>query len=590
MSRIPEDILDAIRDRVDIVALIGRHVALKKAGRSHKGLCPFHDEKTPSFSVNGESGYYYCFGCGVKGNVFTYLMEHDNLTFPEAAKSLADEAGIELKLETEGPSGVSEAIEQANRVAQDYFTRNLSDVKGDSSRNYLEGRGIDRGGIERFEIGFAPDSWDGLVNNLRKEGIPLEISVRAGLLKERDSGGYYDLLRGRITFPIRDPRGRIVAFGGRAVQPGQEPKYLNSPETPLFRKREAFYGFPDALEPIRNSGRAVIVEGYFDRLALAEAGLREGLATCGTALSEGHAKALRRRTRDVTLLFDGDSAGRKAVFRSLEVLLPAGLRVRAAQLPTGLDPDDYLRAQGQQALRDLVDNAPPALDLTIEDATKSGCRSPWEQADAVSSVVPLLELIKDSVERGGYIRKLALVAGVEASEIEIALRASSRNEPLEEVLAPRRPQLSTPVERRLADAVSLGLRFPRLKTPLKELIEHCHPPEPWPQLTAAVGSVSVSGDLLKACEDLPEGVQNLLLALAESAEDLSEETATKVFLDTATWLRKEFARQAARETTQELRTRGQDAGDLLIKKQQQLEARRSALERTNRELSSNNND
>ncbi len=590
MSRIPEAILDAIRDRVDLVALIGRHVGLKKAGRSHKGLCPFHDEKTPSFSVNGDSGYYYCFGCGVKGNAFTYLMEHDNLTFPEAAKSLADETGIELKLTADGPAGESEALEHANRTAQEYFVRSLLDSAGEKARNYLDKRGFDNKSIERFEIGFAPDSWDGLVRSLGRERIRLDLSAMAGLVKERETGGYYDLLRGRITFPIRDPRGRIVAFGGRALEIGQEPKYLNSPETPLFRKREAFYGFPDSLEPIRTSGRAIIVEGYFDRVALAKAGLRESLATCGTALSEGHAKSLRRRTHNVTLLFDGDNAGKKAVLRSLEVLLPAGLRVRAAQLPSGLDPDDFLRERGPEALKELADDALPALDLAIENATKAGCQSPWEKADAVASVAPLLALITDSVERGSYARQLALMAGVEVSEIEIALRASTLKESAGEDLVPRRPQLTTPVERRLADAVSLALHFPELRTPLVELFDWCHPPEPWPQLTAVVQNASVSGDLLKSCENLPNDAQNLLFVLAEDSEDLSQETANKVFLDTATWLRKEFARREARETTKELRIKGNDPGDLLSRKQQQLEARRSAMQMLDRELSSNNND
>ena len=233
----------------------------------------------------------------------------------------------------------------------------------------------------------------------------------------------------------------------------------------------------------------------------------------------------------MTLLFDGDNAGKKAVLRSLEVLLPAGLRVRAAQLPSGLDPDDFLRVRGPEALKALADDALPALDLAIETATKAGCQSPWEKADAVASVAPLLALITDSVERGSYARQLALMAGVEVSEIEIALRASTLKESAGEVSTPRRPQLTTPAERRLADAVSLALHFPELRTPLAELFDWCDPPEPWPQLTAAVQNASVSGDLLKSCENLPNDAQDVLFVLAEDSDDLSQETANKVFLD-----------------------------------------------------------
>ncbi len=411
---------------------------------------------------------------------------------------------------------------------------------------------------------------------MRRRKIPLAQAERAGLLKARRDGGHYDLLRGRVTFPIRDPRGRIIAFGGRALAKDQEPKYLNSPETPLFRKREAFYGFPDALEPIRKQGRALVVEGYFDRIALAAAGLPEAVATCGTALTEDHARNLRRRSREVTLLFDGDSAGRRAALRSLEVLLPAGLRVRAAALPEGCDPDDYLREFGAEALRQLVEDAPPALDLAISQATAKGCTTPWEQADAVAGVTPYLSLIKDPVERGAYIRQLALAVGVKVAEVESALRVGARGGAPEEALAPRAPRLSTPSERRLADAVRLGLRFPALSAPLRELMNECRPPDPWPSIVDAALDASASGDVIKAAERLPEELQGLLLQFAEDAHAFPEDTADRAFDDTATWLRRAFTRRQERATTHALRSRTRDPSELLQRKQRELEARRAA--------------
>jgi DNA primase len=274
--------------------------------------------------VSPERGIFHCFGCGAGGNVFAFLMRHENLTFPEAARALARECGVEIPETSGGDVGESERLVAANQVAQRIYRAALAGTEGGTARAYLAGRGLDAAACERFGLGFAPDRWDAVVQALAAARIPPALGERAGLLAARESGGHYDRLRGRVTFPIQDARGRIVGFGGRAIAPEQEPKYLNTPETPLFRKRESFYGFPAALEAIRRAERAVVVEGYFDRIALAEAGLAEGVATCGTALGPEHARQLRRRTREVVLLFDGDDAGARAVERALEVCLPAG--------------------------------------------------------------------------------------------------------------------------------------------------------------------------------------------------------------------------------------------------------------------------
>ena len=461
MARIPEDTIQEVRDRVDIVDLIGRHVTLKKAGRSYKGLCPFHSEKTPSFNVSPDRGTFHCFGCGEGGNAFGFLMRHENLTFPEAVRAMAAEVGVVVPQSGGGESGVVERVYEATRTAQALYREALASSGAAHARGYLAERGIDSEIEERFGIGFAPDRWDAVGEALRAARVPASVGERAGLLKERERGGHYDLLRNRVVFPIQDVRGRIVAFGGRALGEDQQPKYLNSPETPVFRKREAFYGFPHALEPIRRNDRAVVVEGYFDLIALHRAGVAETLATCGTALSDDHGRNLRRRTRNVVLLFDGDAAGRRAALRALEILLPHGLRVRAAALPSGEDPDDYLRARGPEALKELVDEAPSALDLAIDDAVAQGRSTPEQRADAVAAVVPLLARIQDPTERSGYAERLALATGTREADVMASVRRvalGDRPEEVAVVAAP--PRYDSGAARHLANLVGLLVAHP----------------------------------------------------------------------------------------------------------------------------------
>ena len=410
MGRIPEETIQAIRDRIDIVALIGRYVDLKKAGRNHKGRCPFHEEKTPSFNVNPDRQIFHCFGCQVGGNVMKFLMLYENLSFPEAVRTLASECGVEVPETDSGDRGVSEQLFSANQHAQSFHRRELSAAGGSGALAYLRDRGIDDEAIETFGIGYAPDSWDELAGVLKRAGVSEQHGIESGLLIERESkpgqksGGRnsYARLRGRVVFPIRDVRDRIVGFGGRAISPGQEPKYLTTPESPVFQKRNALYGFPSALEGIRKSGRAIVCEGYFDRIALARAGMTEGVATCGTALTEGHARELSRRTSEIVLLFDGDTAGQSAVEKALHTVLPAGLRVRAAMLPSGDDPDSFLNSQGPDALRKLVDQAPDAIEIVIQNAVKRGCSTPAQKAAVVSHVSPMIALFANPVERIEY--------------------------------------------------------------------------------------------------------------------------------------------------------------------------------------------
>jgi DNA primase len=581
MARIPEDTIQTVRDRADIVDLVGRHVALKKAGRTFKGLCPFHQEKSPSFIVTPDRGTYHCFGCGEHGNAFGFLMRQEGLTFPEAVRSLAGELGVEVPETGGADRGEIEAVVRANDVAQAYYRSSLAADEGRGAREYLIGRGISDTDVEKYGIGFAPDRWDGLKDVLRREKISGDDGEKAGVLRARESGGHYDLLRGRLIFPIQDARGRNVAFGGRALGEGQEPKYLNTPESPIFRKREAFYGFPKALEAIRKADRAVVVEGYFDQIALDRAGIGEAVATCGTALSDQHAKNLKRRTKNVILLFDGDEAGQKAILRSLEILLPQGLRVRAASLPGGVDPDDFLNAEGAEALRALIDAAPPAIELAIQRAIDGGIASPWDRADAVAKVVPQLALIQDPVERGEFARQLALRVGTEPRDVEAAVRRAVRGGGSGDDEAPKElePRRETPEDRHYATVLRLVLDHADSLTAFdRDAVLALAPNEDWKPLAEVVLDASFDSGRIDALLDELEGARRARLsALAnEPRPELDNgEMADQILSDELVWLTRQRAKRDAAAVNAQLRG-GSDPTALLKEKQRQLEERRRA--------------
>jgi DNA primase len=584
MARIPDATIEAVRDRIDVVDLVGRYVSLRKAGRSHKGLCPFHDEKTPSFNVNPDRGIFHCFGCGAGGNVFAFLMRHENLTFPEAVRSLARECGIEIPETAGGEAGESDRLVAANQVAQRVYRAALAGPEGDAARAYLAGRGLDAAACERFGIGFAPDRWESVAQALAAARIPPAVGERAGLLAPRETGGHYDRLRGRVTFPIQDVRGRIIGFGGRALGPDQEPKYLNTPETPLFRKRESFYGFPAALEAIRRAECAVVVEGYFDRIALAEAGVPEAVATCGTALGPEHGRQLRRRTREVVLLFDGDEAGERAAERALEVLLPAGLRVRAAVLPPGEDPDSLLAREGAEALRGIVQAATPAVEVVIRRAVARGVATPYEKSDAVAAVIPHLARIPDRVERSAFARRLALAAGVEIADVSAALREALGESPeTEEAGAPARAAAVDPEQRFAKRLAEVLLDHPTL-------VHRFRPGEPgalvrddaWRALlesmlrSCAEHGAALGDSALEAAYS--EDERRILFALdCEERISLEPEEAVRVLDDTLENLRNRRRVETQRATTRRLaESPPSEHPALLLEKQRQLEQKRAA--------------
>jgi DNA primase len=374
-GRIPEEILTRIRERANIVEIVGAHVGLRRVGRNHIGLCPFHSEKTPSFTVNEDRGIFHCFGCGAGGNVFSFLMRLEGTPFPEIVERLARQYGVELPERGEDDPALRqrEALFRMNDQVARFFHRYLWDsAEAAPARDYLEERGIGREVADRFLLGYAPARADSLVRKLRDGGQSLESAVRLGLIRERrEGGGHYDLFRARLTFPITDSSGRVVGFGSRSVPgtpsaTGDLPKYLNSPETPLYRKGSHLYGLAGARDAIRRADRVLVVEGYFDVLALAQAGIGHVVASLGTALTLGQLEVVKRFTRNVVAFFDGDNAGRAAAEKSLPIFFEAGLWGRAAFLPGADDPDTFVRREGADAALALIGRAIPLFEFYLD--------------------------------------------------------------------------------------------------------------------------------------------------------------------------------------------------------------------------------
>ena len=375
---IPQDFIDDLIARADIVEVVGRRVQLKKAGREYKACCPFHDEKTPSFTVSPAKGFYHCFGCGAHGTAIGFLMEFDHMSFVEAIESLAQTMGVDVpRSESDKPARrYDELFSLLDSVAR-HWQACLKDAP--QAVEYVKQRGIDGSTAKRFGIGDAPDGWSNVLDKFVKSPEAVERLLATGLIIARDNGGHYDRFRDRIMFPIRDARGRTIGFGGRALGDG-EPKYLNSPETVLFHKGRELYGLYEARQALRQIDRLVVVEGYMDVVALARHGIDFSVATLGTATTNDHLNLLFRLTENVFFCFDGDKAGKKAAWRALETALPdvrEGRQIRFVFLPDGHDPDTYVNEFGSDAFVAALDNGMPLSDFLITEIfnmARSGLR------------------------------------------------------------------------------------------------------------------------------------------------------------------------------------------------------------------------
>ena len=442
MAQYSQALLDDVRNAVDIVDLVGRFVNLRKAGVNWKGLCPFHSEKTPSFMVNPKKGIFHCFGCGVGGDAFGFLMRQDRVTFPEAVRSLAKTAGIALPEEgTRGDDSGREELVRIVDLAWRFYDDTLWKPAGERARAYLDQRGIDAGVAKGFGLGYAPEGWNALIGAMAKESVREDQLAEAGLALPRQTGGggFYDRFRGRLLFPIRDVQGRVIAFGGRAMS-GEEPKYLNSPETSLYTKGQTLYALDVARAAIRLKQRAIIVEGYLDCLMAHQHGFAETVAALGTAFTPSQHGLIRRHADEVIALFDADSAGQKASARLEEMLgdtmdltnlgwsvartgdfeRPGHFSIKVALLPQGHDPDSLLRAEGAVALATRLEAARPLLSFVLDRALgEENLATPRGRATAHARIALLLSKVANAEEATTLSRDAARRLGVDATQLWI---------------------------------------------------------------------------------------------------------------------------------------------------------------------------
>lgn len=557
-GRIPDETLQIIRERISLVEVVSGYVHLKKAGRNYIGLCPFHGEKTPSFTVNEERGLYHCFGCHAGGTVFNFLMQMERIDFLDAVEQLAKRAGVELPRRADDPgAALRERLYEVNAEAARCFVQNLRAPSGAAARRYLSERGVREATIERYQLGFAPATGTALVSWLAQRHLPRELGVQAGLLAERAGGAVYDRFRGRLMFPIRDRRGRVIAFGGRALGSDQ-PKYLNSPESPLFRKGEGLYGLSEARDAIRASQRVVLVEGYMDALLLVQEGLPYAVAVLGTALTASQLRLLRPFGGDqvhVFLFFDGDPAGRAAAARSFGVCAEADVWGRAVFLPDGHDPDSYIRQHGTDPTLRLIDSAVPLIEVYLDSLARPGASLP-ERARAAEEAARMLARVPNEVRFELLARQAATRLGVG----EDIFRQARRSTVAVENKPPQPESSSYPVaELLLIEAIAADRKVAEWVAERGTLAEFSDGElaEAGRRLIAAqAGGEQVA----QVIESLPAPLAVRITASLVGEGPMAEADRAKVAEDCAARIRRRAEQERRRSLAAELR-RAEDSGD-----------------------------
>lgn len=415
---IPDEKVREVAERISIVELVSDYVTLKKNGANYIGLCPFHGEKTPSFNVSPAREAFHCFGCGVGGNAFSFLMKIEGLTFPEAVKFAARKAGVEIEdrqLTSAEKQAQSERhiFQQINQFAAKFYREHFCKSNDESLvKIYLKQRNVELEIEELYGIGFAPENGDTLARELQKAALPLDLAAKLGIVKKNERGGWFDQFRNRLMFPIHDAKGSVIAFAGRVLD-NSLPKYVNSPESPFYHKSSVLFGLNLALPAIRAEKSAMIVEGYFDHLALYQAGFKNVVATCGTALTAEHARTIKRHAEKVYLLFDGDAAGRKATIRSMEIFMEQRLPCYLIALPPEDDPDSFIRKNGAAAFSNCVNTARPAFESYMRSLVE---HQPPDNVDSkvriIDEVLPKFRKIADPIERDLYEKEICRLLGI----------------------------------------------------------------------------------------------------------------------------------------------------------------------------------
>ncbi len=411
--RIPENTIEEVRSAANIVDLISNYIQLRKRGKNFIGLCPFHNEKTPSFTVSEEKQIFHCFGCHAGGNAYKFLMDYKNISFVEAVQEVADFVGVKLDFTNEDVSAAQSELEkyyELNIVAAKFFSENLlKSDEGIIARDYLKKRGIKPKTQKIFGLGFALNSWDSLLNHLKSKQENLEIAQMLGLIDSKNGGKFYDKFRGRIIYPIFSPNGRVIAFGGRVFQ-GEEniAKYLNSPESSIYVKGKSLYGLYHSTDEIRKLNKAILVEGYMDLIALYQHNIKNVVASSGTALTDEQVRLLSRYTKNIVVIFDADEAGAKASMRSIEILLKQDFEVKMLTLPEGEDPDSFVNKFGKDEFNEKVKRAKNFLEYQTEQFQKKGMfENPTTETEAIRELVRSASFVNDELKRSLLIKSIS---------------------------------------------------------------------------------------------------------------------------------------------------------------------------------------
>jgi DNA primase len=590
--------IEAIRGRIDIVRMVGAYVPLKKQGQRWVGVCPFHAEKTPSFSVSAEKGLYYCFGCHAGGDIFSFLMRHRGLDFHEAARLLAKEAGVELEPESEAERNRKKELAELSRVnefVQAFFEHALWQPPGAPARAYLAKRALPEAYARESRLGFGGSSVE-LATYLDAKKVPTALAQKAGLLTD---DGQRCLFDGRLTFPIFDGTRRLAGFGGRRLGDGNGPKYINTRESPLFSKRRLLYGWEVAEEAIRRIGKAIIVEGYMDVLACHRAGLTHAVAALGTAFTDDHANQVSRLCKEAVLVFDGDAAGQNASYEATQKVLAAGLKTMVVALPTGRDPDSLLKEAGAVALQELVGRATPAIEHFINTAFAKADLTVEERAERAREVGPLLAALPTGLERDLYTARLAEKVGVSVDQLkqhlrpleakkrsaQAAIRAATQVSPSSGEGAIKLDASQAVNEPHTFEIAALKDLFlhPELRPRLADLAEFCSDPMRLLLEELASGQTPVSEVLPRHIHD-PKLVASLASIRPSECENGEEpgKRANQTFEDVSRRLKGvhvEAALKALKQEQKAARERGEDTTDY-DRRIQNLTRRKRELKRS----------
>ena len=548
-----ENFKEQVRNAVDMVDVISGYVPLKKRGQNYWGCCPFHGEKTPSFSVNPGKSMFYCFGCHEGGDIFKFIMKIENCGFMDALKLLAGRYGIPVPERQKTAAEIARekqrnSIYDANSLASRFYQACLLKTNyGKQALAYLAGRGITQEIIERFTIGYALDNFTALVASLGKRGCTPELLVQAGLVAEGGRSGFYDKFRNRVMIPIKDPRGRIVGFGGRVLD-NSTPKYLNTSETQWFNKRRLLFGLDIAARTIRQTRQAIVVEGYMDAISLHAAGIDNVVASMGTAFAEEQARLLKRMAEEVVFCYDSDSAGRNASVRAVSIARTAGLKVRIAGVPDGKDPDEFVRHHGKEAFLAVVAAAQEGIAFQIDETLQqNNLASLAGKVEAVSNILPFLRECKTEIEASEHIRKLAQRLTIDEGLIFEEYRKAVRSGGAKRELPMRAPQVPEAGIGQQAEELLLALLLER-----PDLCERCEDVVEQAGFTETAQNelfvlLQAGCPMDKLCENLDSAGQSLLAKLM--ARPLPEGDSEKLLEDCLrqlkrSYLEKEYARHS----------------------------------------------